>query len=998
MINKVGLNLNGFGNKDLQNKQPKDNKFQNEQHFDNHLNPQLLKNYYVPSFTARESSKPMSMSKEESINYLMSTPAKKMMKNLRQSAFDTGYDHVTVLHVMKNGIERALKYIDDLDSGEKDFDVDTQPPLAMVFYNETSYKSFSDPENRKKMKPILLQELDKVNKLIEENKPETPPPFDTDKITMSDDLVDSVYYTLQEFKVTSDATPQVTPYVLLSGAYNSPVPEIYDMTTDLLMRAGEAIMVDKTPNSKRISFSEYEKKASDVLKNLALGTNIFVTYDMSKDEPKYFINSIHNAAENSEYGKNAVITELNSQINEDYMTFLINKIKKDKKHEHILILNPLSLMLNSSTPEQAAQGTYAMPQILIQMLMEQPPNVKYIFYETKNNYYGALLQSAQSLFKNFEELTVPALSTQQMIKSFRENPDLMKDIKKPFTKNAIDKTVEASAQLDGAFPEKTRNLMKKIVSYYIRKKEITEKDVANYVKEATNLFKKGTDDSSVEVVFDTEKRIKQMVGKDSTKKEAMSLVKQIKSNKMGTKGVLIYSQDGSAGSGRRFTAQAIAGEAKVPYIEINTMDFGTKEVGIFGGAGLSPEASMKKLFSVVTTQAEANSNKSAVLFIENFEYFSIGELISQYHQKAMAQLLREMDKAEKEGLNILVVGSVSSPQFIGEAAMKSFKFVDSIEVSSPAFNEKERADILADTVKKSKMKLAGTPAEQKAIIDSVAHYTMGFPNIYLKNVVKKARSVALERSHKAVTKGDFTEAYLQITTGRPSTNKINEHEKQIVTSHECGHATNLEVMNNLMRAYGKPWQLPGKVDFVTLDPRGWFGGAVYHGDDKNEERSFEKVFSDIVCAYGGHSAEKLFYDMDGSYGISADLESATRRAEVMVKTMGQGARTGKMSLDGNNNISPTLRSLTENDMQVILRNALTISDLITDAYADFNREFTNKYSHLVGTGDCLIDGDVFRKELNDWKARQTPQKQEELRHCDELILDTIKKTKKGVLD
>lgn len=85
-------------------------------------------------------------------------------------------------------------------------------------------------------------------------------------------------------------------------------------------------------------------------------------------------------------------------------------------------------------------------------------------------------------------------------------------------------------------------------------------------------------------------------------------------------------------------------------------------------------------------------------------------------------------------------------------------------------------------------------------------------------------------------------------------------------------------------------------------------------------------------------------------------------------------------------------------MQVILRNALTISDLITDAYSDFNREFTNKYSHLVGTGDCLIDGDVFRKELNDWKARQTPQKQEDLRHCDELILDTIKKTKKGVLD
>lgn len=165
----------------------------------------------------------------------------------------------------------------------------------------------------------------------------------------------------------------------------------------------------------------------------------------------------------------------------------------------------------------------------------------------------------------------------------------------------------------------------------------------------------------------------------------------------------------------------------------------------------------------------------------------------------MAQLLREMDKAEKAGLNILVMGSVSSPQFIGEAAMKSFKFVDSIEVSSPAFNEKERADVIADTIKKSKMKLAGTPQEQREIIDFTAHITNYFPHIYLKNIVKKAQSVAMERGHKAVTKGDFTEAYLQITTGRPSTNRINEHEKEIVTSHECGHATNLEVMSNLIK-------------------------------------------------------------------------------------------------------------------------------------------------------------------------------------------------------
>lgn len=74
--------------------------------------------------------------------------------------------------------------------------------------------------------------------------------------------------------------------------------------------------------------------------------------------------------------------------------------------------------------------------------------------------------------------------------------------------------------------------------------------------------------------------MKDFVGKTATQQEASLIAKQIKSNKMGTKGIIVYSQDGSPGSGRRFTAQAIAGEARVPYIEVNTMDFGTKEVDL----------------------------------------------------------------------------------------------------------------------------------------------------------------------------------------------------------------------------------------------------------------------------------------------------------------------------------------------------------------------------------------------------------------------------------
>ena len=168
-----------------------------------------------------------------------------------------------------------------------------------------------------------------------------------------------------------------------------------------------------------------------------------------------------------------------------------------------------------------------------------------------------------------------------------------------------------------------------------------------------------------------------------SKKEAKSIVDRIKDKSIGTKGFLIYSQDGSVGAGRKYTAQAIAGESKIPYVEINAVDFGTKDVDLFGGGNLSPEASMKKLFGMVKAQAETNPKKAAILYIENFEYFSYGEYLSEYHEKAMSQLIREMNKAQEQGMNIVVMGSMNNPEYIGAATSKSFKFIDQIEVESP---------------------------------------------------------------------------------------------------------------------------------------------------------------------------------------------------------------------------------------------------------------------------------------------------------------------------
>lgn len=964
MINKIGIEFNN------------NIKFNNNNSLKNNKeNFRLINKFSTDtfSFTGNDAQK----QKLDNILLNADASAKNYLKELWVQAQHDKYNSITPLHVFKSSLKDCYDYVENLDGGES-FDPSKMPDLALVLAEDLNYSIFSKKELRKKIKPILVNAMSVADSLIKEGRPQN---FDNNKkMNISDELIDYVW------SYRDDKSDSISTNTFLEAILSEDDESVSSFYVDMVHDISNAIMQKTTPLKDRKPFTGYEEKARNVLKNLLLGTNMFITFDHTKEEPYSFLDTVNKLHKQSG-DPNTNIIELNSYLNDDYLSSIIDGAKQDKKHKFIIALNPSQLI--AQTKDE--QGNISIPPGLVNAIYNQPSNVKYLFYDARDNYYNF---QETGLYNSFQETAIPVLSSEQMVKYFKENPSVMKEIKIPFSKSAVEKVITASSKLDGVFPEKTIELMKKISSYNINsKKEISAKDVMNYLEEAVDLFRKTNENSSVEVIFDTGKHISQMAGRSSTKKEAELLIKQIKSKKLGTKGVLIYSQDGYPGGGRKFTAKAIAGDAKVPYIEVNTMDFGTKDVEIFGSA-LSPEASIKKLFSLVKTQAEANPNKGAVLFIENFEYFSVGEMLSFYHQKAMAQLLREMEKAEKEGLNILVAGSVSNPDLIGEAMMKSFKFVDSIEVATTALNPEDREKILIQAFKEHKVKI--DKDEQAAIIKFASEITDGFPFIHLKNLVKKSKSVAQERGHKFLTKGDITEAYLQLTTGRPSAGKVRQHEKMIATSHECGHATNLEVMNSIARKYGQKWHIPQKVNFVTLDPRGFYAGAVYHGKDINSEVSFESAFADLVCSFGGNSAEKYFFGMDGSWGITADMDHVRRLSSAMVKKMGFGAKTGKMNVSSGDNLSDNMKQIVENDQRVIVNNAQITSELITEMYSDFNKWFTEKYSPLVGTGDCIVDGDEFRRALNLWRQKQSPAKRRELELCDNTILKIIDATKKGI--
>ncbi len=923
------------------------------------------------------------------------------------------HKEVTHQHLYAALLEDLDKYIEDLNSGEKKHDPTTGYLLSAPLENLVSADILKSEKTRNKITPIIKKELESVYEGLERSDiprgmTKNPPP--------SKDLVADLNYIYSLLSQAQDSEV-FTDNMLLMGILSSQNDSVFKMGNKFVTELQSATMVEKTPASEKVHLKFYDDRADNLWKNVDLGSDMFVIYDQDNaDASKFLLSSFANLINKpgQEYknlnAKNTDLIFMNKNISFDYLGKVVENARKNPDKTTVIVADFISLLSHSDMAESNGRMVPIITEDDMHLLENKPPmnkpnNVRLILTSNKDTYYANV--SSPALKKSLEDYglhSLPILNADDTKKILTESLEFVKkETKKLFKPNAISRSIEVSNMQDGTFPEKTIKLMKNIAAYYVDKEEISLADVNNYLKQTKGLLKTTDSNSSFKVVFDTGKKLKDIVGNDMTKSEAASIVRQIKDKSIGTKGFIIYSSHGSSGGGRKHTAEAIAGEANIPFISINARDFALKDIDALSQNADLSELKIKKLVNMAKTQAEANKNKSAMIFIENFDNFGANPLTgisSIYEQKAFSQLLTEMENVRRnENINLVIVGSANYPEYIDEAIQKPYKFLDQIVVYSPQ-DKKDRIDVLNYYIKKNGLKIAGdTPEEKSKVIQGIAETTAYFSVVNLMDLLDKARNVSKERGHKAIDKSDFTEAYLQATSGRPSSVKDSDHRKAIVTSHECGHALNLQIMYDIAKKQNIPWHIPNKVDFITLDPRGSYGGAMYPKASENEEFGFEQVFSELVCDFGGHSSEKRFYNIDGSWGITADMQMASDSAKMAVQYMGLGPNTGKRSIAetalGTIDVSPRLRNNIDKDIELFLKNANIVSDMIVDTYAGFIEEFTQRYKTKVGTGECIIPSEVFQKELAEWKAVQSPETLEKLTKMENDILDIIVKTKKG---
>ena len=922
--------------------------------------------------------------KEEKLNFTPDAVA--LIERAENVAKERGQSEITPYHILEASILETHENFNKLtEESSEEIEIETLSALNELANNFSKDDILSDNDKLE----TFLNEVENLQTNTEAALDKIPAEKEDSEIELSQEIKNQIA------KSTDGKIDAINGYIVLGAAFNALAAKGVSYPTDFLKT-----FISMSHFKGREELSEnYEKyyntRAMDIWDKLALGSSLFVTYADEKEADRTAASIVKTLKQTKKGGfsdKNTLIYNMSDDIQmPDFIKEVEDIAENTPNKTKIFIANIDNLLLSTRKNDDDMQVYY--PQEFFD-LVNKNDDVKFIFLQEHDANFQAMQNSIiKRGFSNFLTYSIPPIRTYETQEIFTKNKSLRNNIKTPFTKDARDKAILYADKLDGIFPDKALDLMNRIARYYGEtRKKINSHDVDEFAELAKELF--NNDKKNAEIIYNTGKNLSSLYGKDTTKKDLEAIVRQIKTGKIGTRGYIMYSKDPEAGSGRRHTAQALAGEAKVPFIEIASSDFATSIDDDETGDRTSPKVEMNKIFTEIKKAAEQNEFKTAILFVNNFEDFAFsGPYLAGYKQ-AMAQMEKEMSKAEAERLNIVVIGSTD--EYYADAIPTVVRgFSQNIAIDTPAFNKNSRKEIIQNRLKEADFKLDCRTNEQKEfLINKLVKLTEYMSFVEIKTMLEKAEQIMRERGKSKASIGEFIEAYLQLMTGRTSRPEMPEYNKRATTSHECGHAVNLEVMNEILKEKGKPWHQFRDVNFITLDPRGNFLGAVFEGKGENSDYPFEAMFTGLVCAYGGYSCEKMFFDMDGSSGISQDLAQASSSAKQGIEYFGFGHNTGKIS----NAAGIKSGKYAENvfkDMNVILTNAQMASDLITETYKGFNQWFTDKYSKLIGTDDCMIDGDDFRAILAKWKNNQTKDIKEEIAILGDMIMDIIKASKEG---
>ena len=332
------------------------------------------------------------------------------------------------------------------------------------------------------------------------------------------------------------------------------------------------------------------------------------------------------------------------------------------------------------------------------------------------------------------------------------------------------------------------------------------------------------------------------------------------------RGVLLV---GPPGTGKTLLARAVAGEAGAPFLSISGSDF----VEMYVGVGASR---VRDLFE------QAKKKAPAIVFIDEID--AVGRHRgagtgggNDEREQTLNQLLVEMDGFGTNS-GIIVMAATNRPDVLDPALLRPGRFDRRIPVELPDLTgRKNILELHAKSVK----------TEPPIDLTAIARATPGASGADLANIINEGALRAVREGRKRATQDDFEESVEVVIAGQQRKSTVlSDHEKQVVSYHEIGHA--------IVAARQKG---SAPVTKITIVPRtsGALGYTMQVEEDERFLTTRQEVLDKLAVYCGGRAAEELIFG-EMTTGAANDIEQATKLARNMVTRFGMSEEFGMMAL------------------------------------------------------------------------------------------------------
>ncbi len=389
----------------------------------------------------------------------------------------------------------------------------------------------------------------------------------------------------------------------------------------------------------------------------------------------------------------------------------------------------------------------------------------------------------------------------------------------------------------------------------------------------TNAMSFGKNNAKIYVKSQTGKTFSDVAGQDEAKEALEEIVDFLhnpgKYAEIGAnlpKGALLV---GPPGTGKTLLAQAVAGEANVPFFSISGSEF----VEMFVGMGA---AKVRDLFK------QANEKAPCIVFIDEID--TIGKKRdgnisgNDEREQTLNQLLTEMDGFDgKKG--VVILAATNRPDSLDPALLRPGRFDRRIPAELPDLAGREA--IL-------KVHACKVKTDNNIDFNAIARATAGASGAELANIINEAALRAVRSGRKAVSQQDLEESVEIVIAGYQRKNAvISRKEREITAYHEIGHAIVAAKQKN-----------SSPVHKITIIPRtsGALGYTMQVDEGERVLLSKEEALARIATLTGGRSAEELIFNTITS-GASNDIEQATRLARAMVTRYGMSSSFDMIALE-----------------------------------------------------------------------------------------------------